>query len=84
MIIILLIFAVIVAALSGFARWLGASRWIAVLIPLFPVGIWALAGLNADKLAGVLLCVPLLLATGLISGITVFAVKPRRRRRTFR
>ena len=36
----LLIFAALIAVVTGVARWFGAPRWLAVCIPVVPLGIW--------------------------------------------
>ena len=38
--IFLAIFAIIVGAVAGVARWLGASRFLAFALPVFPLVLW--------------------------------------------
>lgn len=45
----LFIFVIIVALLSGVPRWLGAPRFVALVIPIFPLVIWLSHGLATGE-----------------------------------
>jgi hypothetical protein len=82
----LAIFAVIVALISGIARLLGASRWLAFLIPLAPLLFCLILSLFTGAMAAgqggaVPWCLffgPLVLLALPVSAITVFIVPKRR------
>ena len=82
----LIVFAGIIALISGIARALGAPRWLAVCIPSVPLGLWFAHSVvfkvfyagEGGGLPGWILAGPLFVVALISSMITVFIIIPKK------